>query len=90
MMDIAYENDVNDFHYGLSALSRYFIIDSYHTSVANRINVENEIMKQEIAHHISSFGNYLIDIGTNMNIFYYDMLNFKLHRNLMYMNNYTD
>ena len=46
MMDIAYENDVNDFHYGLSALSRYFIIDSYHTSVANRINIENEVMKQ--------------------------------------------
>ena len=36
---------------------------------------KNEIMKQEIAHHISSFGNYLIDIGTNMNNFYYDMLN---------------
>ena len=36
---------------------------------------KNEIMKQEISNHISSFGNYLIDIGTNMNIFYYDMLN---------------
>ena len=35
---------------------------------------KNEIMKQEIAHHISSFGNYLINIGTNINIFYYDML----------------
>ena len=35
---------------------------------------KNEIMKQEISNHISSFGNYLINIGTNMNIFYYDML----------------
>ena len=30
---------------------------------------KNEIMKQEISNHISSFGNYLINIGTNMNIF---------------------
>ena len=37
-------------------------------------NTKNEIMRQEISHHISPLAEYLINIGINLNVFYYDML----------------
>ena len=35
---------------------------------------KNEIMRQEISHHISPLAEYFINIGINLNVFYYDML----------------
>ena len=35
---------------------------------------KNEIMRQEISHHTSPLAEYLINIGLNLNVFYYDML----------------
>ena len=35
---------------------------------------KNEIMRQEISHHTSPLAEYLINVGINLNVFYYDML----------------
>ena len=37
-------------------------------------NAKKEIMKQEISQNISPLTKYLINIGLNLNVFYYDML----------------
>ena len=36
--------------------------------------VKKEIMRQEIAHHISALTKFLITMGTNINTFFYDIL----------------
>ena len=36
--------------------------------------VKKEIMRQEIAHHISALTNFLITMRTNINTFFYDIL----------------
>ena len=37
-------------------------------------NAKKEIMRQEISQNISPLTKYLINIGLNLNVFYYDML----------------
>ena len=37
-------------------------------------NAKKEIMRQEISQKISPLTKYLINIGLNLNVFYYDML----------------
>ena len=37
-------------------------------------NAKKEIMKQEISQNILPLTKYLINIGLNLNVFYYDML----------------